>query len=410
MSAAVLFYILIGIIVSNYLIDIILDSLNASHYDNEVPEVLADVYDNEKYQQSLEYKKTNFKFSLVSSTLSVVLTLAFFFLDGFQFVDNLARSYTSNSTLIALLSFGIIMFASELVSLPLAYYKTFVIEEQFGFNKSTLTTFILDKLKGWFMLAAIGGGLLALIIWLYEASGSYFWLFTWGVITLFSVFINLFYTKLIVPLFNKQTPLEEGPLKEAIEAYALKVRFSLPQISVIDGSKRSTKANAYFSGFGSQKRITLYDTLIHDLTIDEIVAVLAHEVGHYKKKHVYFNLIASILITGITLYILSLCINAPLLSEALNVSSPSFHIGLITFGILYTPISAITGFLMGLLSRRFEYQADRFAKETFNGDALIEALKKLSKNSLTNLTPHPWYVAIQYSHPTLLQRLQSIQL
>ena len=221
--------------------------------------------------------------------------------------------------------------------------------------------------------------------------------------------MNLFYARLIVPLFNKQTPLEEGSLRSKIETYANTVGFTLDKIFVIDGSKRSTKANAYFSGFGKEKRITLYDTLINDLEDDEIVAVLAHEVGHYKKNHIIINLFASILTTGFTLWILSLFIGSPLLSEALNVSQPSFHIGLIAFGVLYTPVSEITGLLMNYLSRKFEYQADNYAKSTFSPSPLISALKKLSKNSLSNLTPHPAYVFMHYSHPTLLERFRNLK-
>ena len=255
----------------------------------------------------------------------------------------------------------------------------------------------------------IGGPILALIIWFYDFAGPNFWLYAWGLITVFSVLINMFYARIIVPLFNKQTPLESGELRSEIEKYAKKVGFTLEKIFVIDGSKRSTKANAYFSGFGSEKRVTLYDTLINDLENDEIVAVLAHEVGHYKKKHILINLFASVVTTGFTLWILSLLVGNPVLSEALGVQQPSFHIGLIAFGILFTPISELTGLLMNFLSRKFEYQADNYAKTTYAGRPLISALKKLSKNSLSNLTPHPAYVFAHYSHPTLLQRFRNLK-
>src|SRR5690554_7875809 len=301
------------------------------------------------------------------------------------------------------------MIGSDFLSTPFSYYKTFVIEEQFGFNKTTKKTFVLDKIKGWVMLGIIGGGILALIIWFYQFAENNFWLYAWALIAVFTVFINMFYAKLIVPLFNKQTPLEEGELRNKISSYAQTVGFKLDKIFVIDGSKRSTKANAYFSGFGSEKRVTLYDTLINDLEDEEIVAVLAHEVGHYKKKHIIFNLIASVLLTGFTLYILSIFISNPLRSEALNVSQPSFHIGLVAFGVLYAPISGITGLLMKYLSRKFEYQADNYAKDTYASEPLISGLKKLSKNSLSNLTPHPLYVFAHYSHPTLLQRFQNLE-
>ena len=409
MTPITLFYILIAILIINFIVDKILDSLNAKHFDDEIPKELNDVYDIEEYKKSQEYKKTNHRFGNLTSLFSIVLTLGFFFLDGFAWVDSVARNYSDNAIVIALIFFGIIMIGSDIITTPFSYYKTFVIEEKFGFNKSTKKIFILDKIKGWLMTAIIGGGILALIIWFYQLTGKHFWLYAWGLVALFSIFMNMFYSKLIVPLFNKQTPLEEGGLKEEITKYSNSVGFKLHNIFVIDGSKRSTKANAYFSGFGSQKRITLYDTLINDLETEEIVAVLAHEVGHYKRKHIIFNLISSILLTGFTLFILSLFINSPILSEALGVSIPSFHIGLIAFGILYSPISEITGLLMNHFSRKFEYQADNYAKETYKGEPLVTSLKKLSKNSLSNLTPHPAYVFMHYSHPTLLQRVKNLQ-
>ncbi len=411
MAPKTLFYIIIGILIISFIIDKILDHLNAKHFNDPIPEELTDVYDQDDYKKSQQYKKENYRFGLLTSSISIFATLAFFFLDGFAYVDNLSRSasFIPNNPIganitIALLFFGIIMFFSDLLSTPFSYYQTFVIEEKFGFNKTTLKIFILDKIKGWIMLALIGGSLLSAIIWFYDTTGKNFWIYAWGIIGLFSFFMNMFYARLIVPLFNKQTPLETGSLRTKIESYVSKVGFTLDKVFVIDGSKRSTKANAYFSGFGSEKRVTLYDTLIKDLDEDEIVAVLAHEVGHYKRKHIIFNLVASILTMGVTFWILSLFVGNPILSEALHVSVPSFHIGLIAFGVLYSPISEITGLLMNYISRKFEYQADDYAKETFEAPPLISGLKKLSKNSLSNLTPHPSYVFAHYSHPTLLQR------
>lgn len=409
MTSITLFYIIIGIIIVNFILDKILGALNAKHFNDELPLELQDVYDEDEYKKSQLYKAANHKFSNITSLFSLVLTLGFFYFDGFEYVDNIARSYSDNNIVIALIFFGIIMLASDIITTPFAYYKTFVIEEKFGFNKTTTKTFILDKIKGWLMLVILGGGILALIIWFYEATGSNFWLYAWALVAVFSIFMNMFYSKLIVPLFNKQTPLEEGDLRNKISAYAKTVGFKLNKIFVIDGSKRSTKANAYFSGFGSEKRVTLYDTLIKDLNDEEIVAVLAHEVGHYKRKHIIFNLSASILLTGLTLYILSLLISNPILSNALGVEIPSFHIGLIAFGLLYSPISEITGLIMNYLSRKFEYQADNYAKDTYAGEPLITSLKKLSKNSLSNLTPHPAFVFMHYSHPTLLQRIKNLR-
>lgn len=409
MTPQTLFNIFIAIIIISFLVDKWLDFLNAKQFDTPIPTELSDVYDKTEYEKSQRYKQVNYRFSLLTSIVTIIVTLLFFFLDGFAFVDGIARTYSDNSIVFALIFFGIIFIASDLLSTPFSYYDTFVIEEKFGFNKSTRKLFFMDKLKGWILGGLLGGGILALIIWFYESTGTYFWLYAWGFMTVFSVFMNMFYAKLFVPLFNKQTPLEEGSLRTKIEAYASKVGFKLDNIFVIDGSKRSTKANAYFSGFGKEKRITLYDTLINDLEEDEIVAVLAHEVGHYKRRHIIINLVSNVLITGFTLWLLSLFVGSPLLSEALGVSIPSFHIGLIAFFILYSPISTVTGLLMNYISRVFEYQADNYAKETYKGEPLITSLKKLSKNNLSNLTPHPVYVFAHYSHPTLLQRYHNLK-
>ncbi|MBV7267910.1 M48 family metallopeptidase [Winogradskyella luteola] len=409
MEAKTLFYIIIGIIIINFIKDKVLDAINAKHFNDAVPGELKDVYDEDEYKKSQAYKATNYRFGIWSSLFSLVLTLAFLFLDGFEYVDNIARNYSDQPIVIALIFFGIIMIASDIITTPFAYYKTFVIEERFGFNKTTKNTFVLDKLKGLLMMAIIGGGIIALIVWFYQVTEHQFWLYAWGIVTVFTVFMNMFYSKLIVPLFNKQTPLEDGELRHKISDYAKSVGFSLNKIFIIDGSKRSTKANAYFSGFGNEKRVTLYDTLVNDLEDEEIVAVLAHEVGHYKRKHIIFNLVASVLLTGLTLYILSIFISNPLLSNAIGVATPSFHVGLITFGLLYSPISELTGLIMNYVSRVFEYQADDYAKNTYKAEPLISSLKKLSKNSLSNLTPHKAYVFMHYSHPTLLERIRNLR-
>ena len=409
MTPQILFYIIISILIIDFIIDKIINSLNAKHFDDKIPEELNDVYNKEEYTKSQAYKKENYKFSLISSGFTIVLTLAFFIFKGFAWIDQVARSYTDNEILITLIFFGIIMVASDIISTPFSYYQNFVIEEKYGFNKSSKKLFFTDKLKGWFLSILIGGGILALIVWFYQKTGDNFWIYTWLFIAVFSIFMTLFYSSLIVPIFNKQTPLEKGELRVQIEDFATKVGFKLDNIFVIDGSKRSTKANAYFSGFGPKKRIVLYDTLINDLENDEIVGVLAHEIGHYKKKHVFINMLFSMLLTGFTLYILSVLINNSLLSQALSVEKPSFHIGLIAFGVLYSPISELTGIIMNYISRKFEYQADDYAKEKYNANSLISSLKKLSKNSLSNLTPHNANVFVHYSHPTLLQRVINLK-
>lgn len=402
-------YVFIAIIVVNFLIDWFLDKLNASRFEAGIPSEVEGLYDEVAYKKSIDYKKANHRFSSVTSSVSVLVTLAFLIFGGFEWADRLARAWSPGPVWAALLFFGIIGLGSDLLNMPFAYYKIFTIEEKFGFNKQTLKVFITDKVKGWALGAVLGGLILVAVLKIYEWFGTDFWWYAWMLLTVFMILMNLFYAKLIVPLFNRQTPLEDGPLKEKIEAYAHKVGFAVKNIFVIDGSKRSTKANAYFSGFGKQKRVTLYDTLIQGLSEDEIVAVLAHEVGHYKKKHIIYQLIISVLTTGLTLFLLSLFLSKPEFSLAIGVATPSFHAGLVSFAILYSPISMVLGLIGNILSRKFEFQADDFAKHTFQPNGLIEALKKLSKDSFSNLTPHPAYVFFNYSHPPIDARIRRLK-
>ncbi|MGY5352804.1 M48 family metallopeptidase [Wenyingzhuangia sp. IMCC45533] len=409
MTGNILFIIIITILVVNYVKEEVISFVNSKHFNDPIPQELSDVYDGEAYKKSQAYKLTNYKFSSISGMVSFVITLLFFLLGGVTIVQQWSEQITSNPLLQTLVFFGIIGGASSVIQIPFGYYHTFVIEEKFGFNKTSKKLFWVDKLKGLLMTSMIGGGLLLLITWLYYQTNSLFWLYAWGVFSVFTVFLTLFYSTLIVPLFNKQTPLENGTLKDKLYAYAKEQGFRLDNIFVIDGSKRSTKANAYFSGFGPKKRIVLYDTLINDLSEEEIVAVFAHEVGHYKRKHTIFNVIVSLLLTGFTLFILGTLLGNSLLADAFNIKESNFHVGLLAFGILYSPISEFTGVIMNIISRKFEYQADDFAKETYEGNYLISSLKKLSKNSLSNLTPHKWNVFFHYSHPTLLQRVLNLK-
>lgn len=409
MTGTTLFVIIIAVLVINYIKEEVISFVNAKHFNDSIPKELSDVYAKDEYEKSQAYKLTNHKFSSRSGLFSFAITLLFFLLGGVAFVESLAVKVTDNNILQTLVFFGIVGLVSSIIQIPFGYYQTFVIEEQFGFNKSSKQLFFIDKIKGLLLTIVVGGGLLFVITWLYTKTGQNFWWYAWLVFSGFTLFLTLFYSSVIVPLFNKQTPLEEGSLKDKLYAYTSEQGFKLDNIYVIDGSKRSTKANAYFTGFGPKKRIVLYDTLINDLSEEEIVAVFAHEVGHYKKKHTIFNMIASLLLTGITLYILGLLLGNSLLAEAFKVEKSSFHIGLLAFGILYSPISEVTGLLMNIFSRKFEYQADDFAKETYEGKYLISSLKKLSKNSLSNLTPHKWNVFFHYSHPTLLQRVLNLK-
>lgn len=405
-----LFFVIIAILVLDFALESVLDYLNAKNASVTLPEEVSDIYDAEKYKKQQEYFKANEKFGLVSGVFGFVVMMLMFFLFGFAFVDNLARSWVEGAIWVALVFFGILYYANDIISMPFDLYKTFVIEEKFGFNKMTKGLFVKDTLKGWLMTAVLGGGLLSLLILIYEWAGEYFWIMGWALMAFISIFMMMFYSNLIVPLFNKQTPLEEGELRTAIESFCQKVGFQLDNLFVIDGSKRTTKANAYFSGLGAKKRIVLYDTLISTLTTEEIVAVLAHEIGHYKKKHTMKMLIVSLINSGVIFYLLSLVLGqySQSFAEALGSNQRSFHLSLIVFGVLYTPVSTLLGIALNVMSRKNEYEADGFAKEHGLAEPLAGALRKLSETSLSNLTPHPAYVFFHYSHPTLLQRLRSL--
>jgi STE24 endopeptidase len=406
--AQTLFIIILCIIIFNYLFGLLLTWLDSTLWSNVLPTELTGIYDADKYCKSQDYEKVNTRFSLLTGALSFIAMILMLVLGGFSWIDDILRTYTSNPIILALLFFGIIGFASDILSIPFDLYATFVIEEKFGFNTSTKKTYVLDKLKGWLLTLILGGGILSLIVWIYSATGPWFWLLAWGTLTFVMLFMGLFYSNLIVPLFNKQKPLEPGELRTAIEEFSSKVGFKLKNIFIIDGSKRSKKANAYFTGFGPKKRIVLYDTLMKDLNNEEIVAVLAHEIGHYKKKHVLYGMIASVVSSGIIFYIISLFIGNPVMAEALGSQHASFHMGIIAFALLYSPISMITGIFGSYISRRNEYAADKFATIQYNAEPMKNGLKKLSVMNLSNLRPHPLTVFVTYSHPTLLQRLEAI--
>jgi STE24 endopeptidase len=405
----ILFYIILAILVLDYAFDRVMDYLNASRWSNRLPDELKDIYDEEKYRKSQDYSRINMRMGIITSTLSFLLVVGMLVFGGFGWLDAFVRQFTEHPVWMALLFFAILGLASDLIATPFDVYDTFVIEERFGFNRTTPKTYILDKIKGWTLAIILGGGLLAIFVWFHNVAGAQFWLYAWLFFTAFSLFMTFFYSTLIVPIFNKQTPLEEGPLRDAIEDYAKEQSFRLDNIFVIDGSRRSSKANAYFSGLGPKKRIVLFDTLIKDHSIEELVAVLAHEVGHYKKKHTLKTMALSILHTGVVLFLLGLFINRPELSLALGGQQQSFHLGLLAFGLLYAPVSLLLGVLTNQLSRKHEYEADAFAAKTYSTEPLQEALKKLSVNNLSNLRPHPAYVYVHYSHPPLLKRLENLE-
>ncbi len=410
MTTGTIFIIIIAIFLGETLLTKVLWYLNTRRWSETLPVELAWIYDEKKYARSQKYEKAKYVFGWIASIPTFFIMLAILVLWGFGVLDTFLREYTSNPILLALWFFGIISLISTIISLPFSYYGTFVLEEKFGFNKMTRMLFFTDMIKGLFLTALIWGPLLALIVWIYSVVGNSFWIYAWVISVGFSLFFMMFYSSLIVPLFNKQTPLEPGELRDAIEWFANKVGFTGTDIYVIDGSKRSSKANAYFSWFGPKKRIVLFDTLIKDLSIEELVAVLAHEIGHYKRKHTIQMLVLSTIQTWIILYIFSLALSLPAASLALGWSEQSFHLWAVAFGILFTPISMIFGMLTSIFSRKNEYQADEYARQNYSGEHLSHALIKLSRNNLSNLMPHPAYEFFYYSHPTVLKRLEALKI
>jgi len=403
------FILLMSVLIFGYFLDRILDKLNLDHTLPVLPEELAGIFDAGEYRKSQLYKRDNTRFSFVTSSLGFIVMLLLFTFGVFGWFDGLIAGISAPYIVHVLIFFGSLALLGDLLTTPFDLYNTFVLEEKYGFNRTTVRTYVLDKLKGWLLGAILGGGLLALITWIYLLTGPWFWLIALGLVTLVSVFLNMFYSNLIVPLFNKQVPLEEGSLRSKIEEFAQEVNFKLDNIFVMDGSKRSSKANAYFSGLGPRKRIVLFDSLIEDLDEEEVVAVLAHEVGHYKKKHTTSGLILGTIQTALMFYLFSLFVGSDSFAVALGGTEASFHLGLLAFGVLYSPISMLTGLLTNTLSRRYEFQADTYARENYQADSLVSSLKKLSKNNLSNLTPHPVYVFFHYSHPPLLQRIKSLK-
>ncbi|WP_138430839.1 M48 family metallopeptidase [Fodinibius saliphilus] len=401
------------IILVTLLLDFILklaaDFYNLKSLEKSLPEEFSDVYDEETYEKSQKYTKVKTKFGILISAFNLLLLLGFWFAGGFNWLDQIVRSWELGTIWTGLAYVGILLLAKSILSLPFSLYSTFVIEERFGFNKTTPKTFVLDLLKGLGLGVLLGGPLLAGILAFFTFIEHFAWLYAWGAVTVFTLFIQFVAPTWIMPLFNDFEPLEEGELRKKIREYADKVNFALEGVYVMDGSKRSSKSNAFFTGFGKNKRIALYDTLIENHTDEELVAVLAHEIGHYKKKHIIKNMIISIAQTGIMFFLLSVFLNSQGLYDAFYMEQISVYTGLIFFGMLYAPIDMIVSIFMQVLSRKYEFEADAFAANTFQKEPMVAALKKLSKDNLSNLTPHSFYVFLNYSHPPVLERIKTIK-
>ena len=408
MTAENWLYLIIGLVIFNYLFSTVLDFINGKNWRTEIPPVMKDFYPEDKYLKAKNYSKEKGKVSLISSTLSTLITLLFLVFGGYGWLDNFISLYYDIPFLKSGIFFLVLFILSDFISIPFSCYNTFVIEEKYGFNKTTVKTFVLDKIKGYLLTLIIGGVLLFGAIYIVSLLENGFWVWLWLSLSVIMLLVNMFYADLIVPIFNKLTPLENGSLRKKIESYTNKVGYSLKNIYIIDGSKRSSKANAFFSGLGPRKTIALYDTLVEKHTEEELVAVLAHEVGHYKKKHVFTSLFLTIFQLGLMCFLLETCLKVGEISQALGGKEMVFHLGLVAFGILYSPVGTILSILMNINSRKNEFEADHYAKTTYSGVALELALKKLSVDSLSNLYPHPFYTFIHYSHPPLLKRLSAL--
>lgn len=404
-----MFTLIIGILIAGYVLDLVLNIINNKHRVKVLPDEIKDIYNDEQYAKSSAYENINSKLDLIKSTVSFIITIILIVTGAFAALDQWSHTLSSDFMYATLIFFGVLFIGSDIINLPFSIYKTFVIEEKFGFNRTTPALFIMDQIKGYLLAIFLGGSLLTVFILFYQLTGKSFWIYAWVTFSIVSVLLSMFYTSVILPLFNKLTPMPAGKLRSSIEEYCAKAGFKLDNLFIMDGSKRSTRANAFFSGLGARKKIVLFDSLIEKHSEEELVAVLAHEVGHYKRKHTRTTLILSVLQMGFMLFLLSWFVEDAVIAQAFGSETKSFVLGLLGFTILYTPVSLITSLVMNVLSRKHEYEADAFAATTYQAFALQSALKKLSADNLSNLTPHPAYVFFYYSHPTLLQRLKALK-
>ena len=395
---------------SEYILSIVTSLLNIQAMNPRVPHEFRSVYDEDTYRQSQVYTRARTRFGLVQSTLSLTVLLFFWQIGGFEWLDRVARELAAGPVATGLVFVGTLVAGSTALGLPFRIYSTFVIEERFGFNRTTAATFTLDLVKGLLLGGLLGATLLSIVLFLFELTGSLAWLWCWGATTIFLLLAQFIAPTWIMPLFNTFTPLGTGELKDALIAYSQAARFPLEGVFVIDGSRRSAKANAFFTGFGKHKRIALFDTLIAKQTTAELVAVVAHEVGHYRRGHILRNLVFGIAHTGVLFWVLSLCLKQQGLFEAFGVAEPSVHAGLVFFSLLFTPVELVLSVLVHRFSRQYEFEADAFAAETTgSAEPLVSALKKLSADNLSNLTPHPLEVYLHHSHPPVLQRIDALR-
>ncbi|MFT5171290.1 MAG: STE24 endopeptidase [Candidatus Marinamargulisbacteria bacterium] len=401
---------IIGFLVATYLLDIVVELLNLKSLTPTVPMEFSGVFDADKYKQSQLYLLDQTRFGLIQESLGTAVTLLFIVMGGFNWMDIWVRAAGLGPIITGVLFFAALSFFSGCLSFPFTLYGTFVIEEKFGFNKTTVRTFILDLIKGLILAAVLGAPLLAGILWFFGTVGVSAWIWCWVFVTLIQLVLMVVAPVLLMPLFNKFEPLEEGDLKRAITTYAKKEGFEMSGVFKMDGSKRSSKSNAFFTGLGKYRRIVLFDTLIANHTVDELLAIIAHEMGHYKKRHIYKTTAISLGMTGVMFFVLSLFLNNPELFDAFKMQNLSIYASLVLFSFLFSPISKVLGIFSAMLSRKHEYEADAYAAQTIGGpEALISGLKKLSVDNFSNLTPHPLKVFLEYSHPPVLLRISALK-
>lgn len=403
-------FVILLILVGEYFLNLTVETINLRNLKTGLPKEFHGIYDPDKYKKSQQYLKETTGFGLFTDTLMTAVIIAFILVGGFNIIDVFVRGFGCNEIITGLLFVAVLMFLAQIIHIPLAAYSTFHIEEKYGFNKTSLKTFILDILKSWLLTAVLGGIIFSAILWFFAKTGSLAWLYCWAAVTVFQIFVMFIAPVVIMPLFNKFTPIEACELKTKLENYAAGQKFKMKGIFTMDGSKRSTKSNAFFTGFGRFRRVVLFDTLIEKHTVDELVSILAHEIGHYKKKHILIHLAISILTSGLMFFILSFFLNNAGLFAAFKMEHTSIYASLFFFGFLYAPIEMIISIFSNIVSRKNEYQADRYAVTTYRRpEAMITALKKLSMDNLSNLTPHPLKVFLSYSHPPVLERIKAIR-
>ena len=402
--------VILTILIVEYFFNLLVETLNLKNIKTHLPDEFTNLYDSEKYEKSQRYLKETTRFELSTDTLMTFLTISFILAGGFNIADRFSRNFGFGDIVTGLIFAAIIMLIMQVINIPLSAYSTFHIEEKYGFNKTTVKTFILDIIKSWLLIIILGGIIFSVILWFFGKTGEFAWLYCWAAVTIFQIFVMFLAPVVIMPLFNKFTPIKDCELKTTLEDYAEKENFKIKGIFTMDGSKRSTKSNAFFTGFGKFRRIVLFDTLIEKHSTDELVSILAHEIGHYKKKHILIHLLISIVTSGLMFFILSFFLNNPGLFTAFKMEHTSIYASLFFFGFLYAPIEMITSIFSNILSRKNEYQADEYSVKTYKKpDAMILALKKLSVDNLSNLTPHPFKVFLSYSHPPVLERIKSIR-